>query len=56
MTEAIQWPEKTREFHNHHGRWSETLTPEQVIEYEKRSGTELGDACAHWLATGQEGR
>jgi aryl sulfotransferase len=37
------------------GRWSDTLTPDEVSEYETRSRTELGDACAHWLATGEEG-
>ena len=36
------------------GRWSETLTPEEVAEYETRSRTELGDECAHWLATGED--
>ena len=36
------------------GRWTDTLTPEEVAEYEKRSRTELGDACAHWLATGEK--
>jgi aryl sulfotransferase len=36
------------------GRWSDTLTPEEVAEYETRSRTELGDECAHWLATGEE--
>ena len=32
------------------GRWTDTLTPEEVAEYEARSRTELGDECAHWLA------
>jgi len=36
------------------GRWTDTLTPEEVAEYEKRSRTELGDACAYWLATGEK--
>jgi aryl sulfotransferase len=36
------------------GRWSDTLTPEEVAEYETRSRTELGDECAHWLATGED--
>ena len=35
------------------GRWSQTLTPEEVAEYETRSRSELGDECAHWLATGE---
>ena len=36
------------------GRWSDTLTPEEVAEYESRSRTELGAECAHWLATGED--
>ena len=36
------------------GRWSDTLTPEEVAAYQTRSRTELGDECAHWLATGEE--
>lgn len=32
------------------GRWTDTLTPEEVAEYEARSRTELNDECAHWLA------
>jgi aryl sulfotransferase len=36
------------------GRWSDTLTPEEVAAYETRSRTELGDECAHWLATGED--
>jgi len=36
------------------GRWSDTLTPEDVTAYQTRSRTELGDECAHWLATGEE--
>jgi aryl sulfotransferase len=36
------------------GRWSDTLTPEEVAEYEARSRTELGAECAHWLATGED--
>jgi aryl sulfotransferase len=36
------------------GRWSDTLTPEEVVEYEARSRTELGAECAHWLATGED--
>ena len=36
------------------GRWTDTLTPEEVAEYEARSRTELGDECAHWLATGED--
>ena len=35
------------------GRWAETLTPEEVAEYEARAVEELGPDCAHWLATGE---
>lgn len=36
------------------GRWAQTLTHEDVAEYEARAVTELGPACAAWLATGGE--
>jgi GNAT superfamily N-acetyltransferase len=36
------------------GRWAETLTPEDVAEYEARAVQELGPECARWLATGEE--
>ncbi len=36
------------------GRWSDTLTPEEVAVYQTRSRTELGDECTHWLATGED--
>ena len=36
------------------GRWRDTLTPEEVAAYQTRSRTELGDECAHWLATGED--
>jgi ATP-dependent Clp protease ATP-binding subunit ClpB len=36
------------------GLFRETVTPEEVAEYETRSRTELGDECAHWLATGED--
>jgi aryl sulfotransferase len=35
------------------GRWRDTLTPDDIAEYEARSVQELGPACAHWLATGE---
>ena len=35
------------------GRWRETLTPEEVTEYEARAVKELGPDCAHWLLTGE---
>ncbi len=34
------------------GRWAETLTAEDVEEYEARAVQELGPECARWLATG----
>ena len=35
------------------GRWAETLTPEDVAQYEARAVQELGPECARWLATGE---
>jgi aryl sulfotransferase len=35
------------------GRWAETLTPEDVAEYEARAVKKLGPECARWLATGE---
>ncbi len=35
------------------GRWKETLTAEDVAEYEARAVRELGPECARWLATGE---
>ena len=35
------------------GRWADTLTPEEIAEYEARAVRELGTECAHWLAIGQ---
>jgi aryl sulfotransferase len=32
------------------GRWRDTLTPEDVAEYEARAIAELGPECARWLA------
>ena len=64
MTETIVWPKKTRDafwdggaqvFINWgvNGRWAETLTQEEVAEYEARAVGELGPECARWLATGE---
>lgn len=36
------------------GRWAQTLTPDDVADYEARALGELGPACAAWLATGGE--
>jgi aryl sulfotransferase len=35
------------------GRWKETLTREEVVEYEQRAVAELGGTCARWLAGGE---
>ncbi|MFT7487176.1 MAG: aryl sulfotransferase, partial [Candidatus Paceibacteria bacterium] len=35
------------------GRWTETLTANDVQEYEERALIQLGPECAHWLATGE---
>lgn len=35
------------------GRWTETLTGEESAAYEARAIAELGEACAHWLKTGE---
>ena len=34
------------------GRWTESLTQEDVDEYEARAAQELGVECAGWLANG----
>lgn len=36
------------------GRWRDTLTPEENQKYEQIAQEQLGEACAHWLATGEE--
>jgi aryl sulfotransferase len=36
------------------GRWMNTLTAQEVAEYEARAEEQLGSACAYWLATGKE--
>jgi aryl sulfotransferase len=35
------------------GRWRDMLSDTQSHRYEEMAKRELGDACAHWLATGQ---
>lgn len=35
------------------GRWADTLTAGESAEYEARAASELGPACARWLASGQ---
>jgi aryl sulfotransferase len=34
------------------GRWADTLTAQEVREYEQRAVSELGEDCARWLAGG----
>ena len=33
-------------------RWSEILDSDEILKYENSAVVELGDECAHWLATG----
>ena len=35
------------------GRWTETLTSDESAQYEELAATELGTACARWLASGE---
>ncbi len=35
------------------GRWRETLTAEDIAKYERVAVEQLGEACAHFLATGE---
>ena len=35
------------------GRWRDTLTAEDCARYERMAVERLGEACAHWLATGE---
>lgn len=35
------------------GRWRDLLTADDVRAYEERAKAELGEDCAHWLATGK---
>ncbi|RXF73179.1 sulfotransferase domain-containing protein [Hansschlegelia zhihuaiae] len=35
------------------GRWRDILTAEDCRRYEETARHELGEACAHWLATGE---
>lgn len=35
------------------GRWRDLLTAEDCRAYEARARKEVGEACAHWLATGE---
>ncbi len=35
------------------GRWNDSLTDEEVAAYEQKAIEELGEDCAHWLASGE---
>jgi aryl sulfotransferase len=35
------------------GRWTDLLTAADIAAYEARARQELGEDCAHWLATGE---
>jgi aryl sulfotransferase len=35
------------------GRWRDQLTADDIRAYERRAREELGEECAHWLATGE---
>jgi aryl sulfotransferase len=35
------------------GRWREALTPADIERYERTAQEQLGEECAHWLATGE---
>jgi len=39
-------------FRGINGRWSEVLDSDEILKYENNAVVELGDECAHWLATG----
>ena len=35
------------------GRWRDILEKDESLKYEVRATEELGEECAHWLATGE---
>lgn len=35
------------------GRWRDILSAEEIQQYEQIAQAQLGEACAHWLATGE---
>jgi aryl sulfotransferase len=35
------------------GRWRDKLSEDEIRRYEERAREELGEACAHWVATGE---
>src|SRR5918995_1222664 len=52
---GIAWDDGAQVFIHRgvNGRWTDTLTSEDVAEYEARVVQELGPECARWLATGE---
>ena len=36
------------------GRWKDKLSQQDIANYEAKAQAELGEACARWLATGEE--
>jgi aryl sulfotransferase len=53
--EGIFWDGGAQTFINKgvNGRWRDTLTADDLAEYEARAVTELGEDCARWLAEGE---
>ncbi|MED5413727.1 MAG: sulfotransferase domain-containing protein, partial [Candidatus Latescibacterota bacterium] len=49
------WDAGTQVFINRgtNGRWCELLSAEDSARYEAMAVEQLGEECAHWLATGQ---
>ena len=52
---GVVWEGGAKTFINKgtNGRWHETLTPEDVVNYERTALEQLGEECAHWLAMGE---
>lgn len=52
---GVFWDGGARVFINKgtNGRWTDTLTADDVNEYESRAVAELGADCARWLASGE---
>lgn len=45
---------KTFIYKGTNGRWRNKLSDEEISKYERLAEEELGEACAKWLATGEE--
>lgn len=52
---GAMWKNGAKDFINKgtNGRWKDTLTTQDIEEYEARALKELGPECARWLATGE---